>query len=177
MCAEQSWESRVGRTLAKMPLSISSISEFLKNSMLSVLVNCSQTSFSQTSCPTYLLYKHRVIFNDSHIQPFQRGRHCIVFWFLFLHAGVHCFHFLCSFSYAMEQMKEESYFSSSDGSVSKKGLHSYLFLIRKVKQEDSSNKSVSQEYRANSIKYNYTENLLWFRILLWCFLSLSPCIL
>lgn len=59
----------------------------------------------------------------------------------------------------MEQMKEESYFSSSDGSVSKKGLHSYLFLIRKVKQEDSSNKSVSQEYRANSIKYNYTENL------------------
>lgn len=110
MCAEQSWESSVGRTLAKMPLSISSISEFLKNSMLSVLVNCSQTSFSQTSCPTYLLYKHRVIFNDSHIQPFQRGRHCIVFWFLFLHAGVHCFHPLCSFSYAMEQMKEESYF-------------------------------------------------------------------
>lgn len=55
-------------------------------------------------------------------------------------------------------MKKELFFSSSNGSISK-GLHNYLFLIREVKQEASCNKNVSQEYRANSIKYNYIENL------------------
>lgn len=55
-------------------------------------------------------------------------------------------------------MNKELFFSSSNGSISK-GLHNYLFLIREVKQEASCNKNVSQEYRANSIKYNYIENL------------------